>query len=261
MNKIFLSKNRIYSGSLILVNKEHPFYENSTDSMVPVLEGSPILLKRQATALLSTLMDEIHGWRHIAPVSGWRSFPEQQEIWNDTLKKNGLEFTQKYVALPGHSEHQTGLAIDLGLKQDKIDFICPEFPYTGICQRFRKHSAAHGFIERYPSGKEHITGIGHEPWHFRYVGVPHSEIMSENDLTLEEYIHFIKEYRYSRNPYLIKVGNQEVFVSYIPADHTKDTELEVDPLAPYSISGNNTDGFILTEWRESYAYKRTLWRA
>lgn len=64
------------------------------------------------------------------------------------LQENGTEFTAKFVAMPGHSEHQTGLAIDLGLRQPDIDFIRPAFPYEGICQKFRELAPAFGFIER-----------------------------------------------------------------------------------------------------------------
>ncbi len=60
-----------------------------------------------------------------------------------------------------------------------------------ICQTFREKAAKYGFILRYPAGKEHITGIGHEPWHFRYVGVPHAEIMASEGLTLVEYTDFL----------------------------------------------------------------------
>ncbi|MFQ9411875.1 MAG: D-alanyl-D-alanine carboxypeptidase family protein [Evtepia gabavorous] len=59
-------------------------------------------------------MAAIGGWKEIVPVSGWRALEEQQAIWEDSLAENGLPFTQTYVAYPGHSEHQTGLAIDLG---------------------------------------------------------------------------------------------------------------------------------------------------
>ena len=109
-------------------------------------------------------------------------------IYTDSLRENGPEFTAKFVAMPGHSEHLTGLAIDLGLRQPKIDFIRPAFPYEGICQKFRELAPAYGFIERYPKGKEHITGIAHEPWHFRYVGTPYSETMAFKGMTLEEYL-------------------------------------------------------------------------
>ena len=95
--------------------------------------------------------------------------------------------TRKFVAYPGCSEHQTGLAIDLGANLPEIDFICPEFPDTGIFGKFREKAADFGFIERYPKGKEAVTGIGAEPWHFRYVGVPHAAVMKAGGLVLEEY--------------------------------------------------------------------------
>ena len=81
------------------------------------------------------------------------------------------------MALPGCSEHQTGLAIDLGKAAGYIDFIRPAFPYDGVCGRFRRLAARYGFIERYQRGKEEVTGISAEPWHFRYVGAPHAQLM------------------------------------------------------------------------------------
>ena len=61
-------------------------------------------------------------------------------------------------------------------------------PYEGICQRFRELAPLYGFIERYPANKEAVTGIAHEPWHFRYVGRPHAQRMTDLGLTLEEYL-------------------------------------------------------------------------
>lgn len=175
--------------SLVLVNLAHAFPPDTAPDLVPVHPDYPqLLLEREAVEALSRLMERLDGWRSIVPVSGWRSMEEQTQIYNDSLAENGLAFTQKYVALPGHSEHQTGLAIDLGLKGESIDFIRPDFPYEGICQTFRELAPAYGFIERYPAGKEAVTGIAHEPWHFRYVGIPHAENMARLGLTLEEYL-------------------------------------------------------------------------
>lgn len=262
MNTLSLPNARIHAGSLILVNREHRYISDENAALEPVLENlSSVLMQRRAVVLLANLMDEIQGWGSIVPISGWRSFWEQQKIWEDTLRESGRVFTEKYVAIPGHSEHQTGLAIDLGLKQEKIDFICPDFPYEGICQRFRQKASGYGFIERYPAGKESITGIGHEPWHFRYVGVPHAEIMVKSSLTLEEYIDFIKQFPYGRMAYRIRLGGQEVSVSYLKAEQADRTRLELDGTTPHSISGNNTDGFILTEWRQADGCKTELQRA
>lgn len=175
--------------SLVLVNSQHAYSPDTEQDLIPVHESHPnILLERKAAYALSRIMEQIDGWQYIVPVSGWRSLEEQLEIYADSLRGNGPQFTAKFVAMPGHSEHQTGLAIDLGLLQPDIDFIRPAFPYEGICQKFRELAPAYGFIERYPAGKEAITGIAHEPWHFRYVGIPHAEKITRLGLTLEEYL-------------------------------------------------------------------------
>ena len=176
-------------GDLVLVNGTFPCPPGLPEApLVPVhpADGG-ILMTRRAAAMLNALMEELGGWADILPVSGWRSQAEQRAIWDDSMAENGEEFTRKFVARPGHSEHQTGLAIDLGLRGEEVDFIRPEFPYEGICQAFRARMARYGFIQRYPAGKERITGIAHEPWHFRYVGTPHAQLMTERGLTLEEY--------------------------------------------------------------------------
>lgn len=258
MKQLLLTREKIYTGSLILVNREHGLHMASQDRPAAFLEGTPeVLLDRIAGARLSQLMQEIDGWRQIVPVSGWRSQEEQQHIWDDSLRENGTEFTRKFVALPGHSEHQTGLAIDLGLRQEHVDFICPEFPCTGICQTFREEAPKYGFILRYPAGKEAVTGIGHEPWHFRYVGTPHAEIMTKHGLCLEEYTDFLKQFAFRSKPYLFADEQQSFFISYIRAEETQSL-LELPENLACTVSGNNTDGFILTEWRPRNAYQRQL---
>ncbi len=252
MKTITLKKELIYAGNLIVVNARHPYREGIKQRVLsPVnAETSSILLENHVIKLLSSLMDRLNGWKEIAAVSGWRSVREQQEIYAHSLKENGKDYTEKFVALPGFSEHQTGLAIDLALKQEHIDFICPEFPYTGVCQSFRQTAISYGFIERYPQGKESITGISHEPWHFRYVGAPHAEIMKNHGFVLEEYVLFLKSHPYGEAPYLYRKDDMCVYVSYLKANKITDTHFEIDDDVPYSVSGNNIDGFIITEWRK-----------
>lgn len=258
MKQLLLTSEKIHTGSLILVNRRHGLQAASQDCPVQVLEDTPgVFLDRIAGIRLSQLMQEIDGWRQIVPVSGWRSQEEQQHIWDNSLRENGTEFTRKFVALPGHSEHQTGLAIDLGRRQEHVDFICPEFPCTGICQTFLETAPKYGFILRYPSGKESVTGIGHEPWHFRYVGTPHAEIMTEHRLCLEEYTDFLKQFASRSNPYLFADGKQTFLISYIKAEE-KQTLLELPENLACTVSGNNADGFILTEWRPQNAHQRQL---
>ncbi len=188
MSWLSLGKKPVFTGSLVLVNARYGLDGDAAqERLVPVRPESSVLLDREAAQALDRLMAELDGWRFITPVSGWRSMAEQTALYTRSLRENGLEFTAKFVARPGHSEHQTGLAIDLGLTKEHIDFICPDFPYTGICQTFRERAADYGFVERYPAGKEAVTGIAHEPWHFRYVGVPHAGYMAQRGWTLEEY--------------------------------------------------------------------------
>lgn len=250
MKTVTLKNDAIHTGDLILVNANHPYLDTvAKRTLLSVnADADNVLLDNNAVKHLSCLMDRINGWGQIAAVSGWRSMQEQTEIYTDSLKDNGKSFTKKFVALPGHSEHQTGLAIDLALKQEHIDFICPDFPYTGICQTFRRNAISYGFVERYPENKENITGIAHEPWHFRYVGVPHAEIMADNGFVLEEYISFLKNFPRGQTHYFHKTRNKCITISYLEADRTADTQLEIDESAPYSVSGNNVDGFIVTEY-------------
>ena len=82
----------------------------------------------------------------------------------------------------------------MGLKRKMLQRKASPFLYDGICKEFRREMAAYGFVERYPKGKEEITGIGHEPWHFRYVGVPHARFMEERNITLGEYLELLRQY-------------------------------------------------------------------
>ena len=251
MKIVTLKQDLIHTGNLILVNADYPYKENLAHYILqPVsLTVNKISLESHAVKHLSNIMDKLNCWEQITAVSGWRSMREQQQIYLQSLKDHGISFTNKFVALPGHSEHQTGLAIDLALKKECIDFLCPDFPYTGVCQTFRQNAISYGFIERYPQGKASITGIAHEPWHFRYVGLPHAEIMTKHSLVLEEYIDFLKDYPYGEKYYSYNIKDTCTMVSYLKANKGTNTPFKIDNHIPYSISGNNIDGFIITEWR------------
>lgn len=235
----------IHNGLLILVNAEHPIQHMERPALAPAVPGSDILLDTRAAAMLSGLISRIGAAGEIVPVSGWRSEAEQREIWDGSMSESGEEFTRKYVALPGCSEHQTGLAIDLALRVDNIDFIRPEFRYDGVCGRFRALAADYGFVERYQGGKEGVTGIAAEPWHFRYVGRPHARIMCEMGLCLEEYVEYLRAYPYPER--LLEVRG-EVYEAEVGFAGARDT-LGL-PDAPYQVSGNNVDGYIYTLWRK-----------
>ena len=140
--QLTLDRAQIFEGSLVLVNPTHPIRREGLVELVPADPGYPrVLLERRTAGLLQACLQSIRARGAIVPVSGWRSRREQQEIWDDTLRQQGEEFTRSYVALPGCSEHQTGLAIDLGAAAEHIDFIRPEFPAEGVCGNFRRVAA------------------------------------------------------------------------------------------------------------------------
>ena len=171
--------------TLLLVNAAHPFSAAPPDDLVPATANASVLLRREAAEQLQRALAHIDAGQSILPIDGFRSHEAQAQLYASSLKENGTDFTQKFVAPSGASEHETGLAIDLARNTPPIDPICPHFPEEGICQTFRKIAPRFGFIERYPAGKEQITGIAHEPWHFRYVGTPHARLMTVSGFCLE----------------------------------------------------------------------------
>ena len=129
MKTIELKKEKVNCGNLLLVNAEYPLKNNNAESLIPSdIRFPDILMKRDAAYVLQLVLEKICAGNSIVPVSGYRSLDEQFDIWNVSLRDNGEDFTRKYVALPNHSEHQTGLAIDLGLNEKEIDF--PIFPMS-----------------------------------------------------------------------------------------------------------------------------------
>ena len=122
--------------------------------------------------------------------STYRSVARQQEIWDEYEEKEGKEYVQKYVAVPGYSEHHTGLAIDICIAKngkiinDNDEMLKQKKTFAKIHERL----AEFGFILRYPDGKDDITGYSYEPWHFRYVGKKAAQEISSHEMTLEEYL-------------------------------------------------------------------------
>ncbi len=113
--------------------------------------------------------------------SSYRSYQDQVDIQEEYRKLYGDNYVLKYVARPGYSEHQTGLAFDIGSKNSNVFANSKE--YTWMLENAYKY----GFILRFPKKYEHITGFRSEPWHYRYVGTKISKYIWENDITLEEY--------------------------------------------------------------------------
>lgn len=241
MRTVVCTGEDLHRGPLVLINARHPLRAAPPD-LAAVDRAGRVLLERRAARLLDHCIARVGGEGEIVPVSGWRSGAEQRRLWDRSMAEHGPDFTRRYVAAPDCSEHQTGLAVDLGRAAPVIDEIRPDFPDRGACGAFRRTAAQYGFVLRYGGGKETLTGIAHEPWHFRYVGVPHAQLMEEYGLCLEEYADFLR-----RGPYTRRLpGRRVVQVSYVPCRGER-TELEV-PEGCCQISGDNDAGFVVTAW-------------
>lgn len=125
-------------------------------------------------------------------VSGYRSYERQKQIYNYEVIHSGQEAAEQVVAVPGYSEHQSGLAMDIS--GASVDYkLVEDFGEKPEGQWLAENAHKFGFILRYPKGKEDITGYSYEPWHFRYVGGEVASYIYENDLTLEEYFNIVKK--------------------------------------------------------------------
>jgi len=186
------------SGLLWLVNKDNMLPTNFEPAKLDDHKG--IKLHAEAKEAFEQMLkamqsDSVHG---LKLQSAYRTFNYQQTVFNKRVK----EFTKKgysridaeieastSVQPPGASEHQLGLALDVTLDGSLTE----AFGETPAGKWLEEHSHEHGFIIRYPSEKTDVTQIVYEPWHLRYVGIPHSLIIKNLDLTLEEYLNYIIE--------------------------------------------------------------------
>ena len=119
----------------------------------------------------------------ITVMSAYRTYEYQQSLYNRYLAIDGQELTDTYSARAGHSEHQTGLAVDVYNKSKPYT----EFEKTQEFYWMKENSYKYGYILRYPKDKEFITGYQYEPWHYRYVGVEIATYLYKNNLTYDEY--------------------------------------------------------------------------
>ena len=121
--------------------------------------------------------------------SGYRSSSYQQVILEKLIEEKGME-AYKLVALPGMSEHQTGLTLDIF---SKLNNNKNTFKDTDTAKWLEDNSYRFGFILRYPEDKVNVTGYSYEAWHFRYVGKEIAKYIHENNITFEEYYAFFIE--------------------------------------------------------------------
>ena len=246
---ISVSDDDMTRGDLILVNAwhEHTFggegeivslYHNEEKSSSYGLATSSISCSHDILSHLNDFIDDYAAATEDDRVilnAGYRTYSEQEEILKDRIESDGEEEAYKYVALPGQSEHHTGLSLDIASGGANYDSMW-----------MPQHCHLYGFVQRYRADKQEITGISSEYWHYRYVGIPHAEIMMAGNLCLEEYIDLLHMYSYE-HPFEYSAADGENYVIYYtPCEYDGETEIKVPRGSVYSVSGDNVSGFIVT---------------
>ena len=125
---------------------------------------------------------------NLTAFSTYRSYDYQKGLFDRYVKKNGVKEANRFSARPGQSEHQTGLAFDVGEVGKQKQWARQAFGNTNAGKWIAKNAHHSGFIVRYPKGKEAVTGYIYEPWHLRYVGKELATKVYKSGLTLEEYL-------------------------------------------------------------------------
>lgn len=181
---------------LVLVNGEHRLPDGFEDTVeiisVENTQGKVIQIEKKTYQAFLQLRKDL--WENdglqAELLSAYRSVASQERIFQRRLAEFGAEYTYKYVALPGHSEHHTGFAIDVSFFVDGKVIRGTEnlLSIDHLFQVAHKKLAQYGFILRYPKNKEAVTKIGYEPWHFRYIDSPEiAKNISDAAICFEEY--------------------------------------------------------------------------
>ncbi len=258
----------VYNGALMLVNHDEPF-RGSEEGLVSLYEvklnadshsfsvrDAELLVRQSVADHLVEMFDDFFEETfddNLLVLSGYRSKERQQELYDEEqeeLKEQEEQDEQDdtstdeppRVAKAGYSEHQTGYCVDMSLLGDD------EYDGTGVYAWINEHCYEYGFILRYPEEKTSITQIQYEPWHYRYVGQPHAYYMTSGRLCLEEYMELLKEYPYDGEHLTITNHDGKIYeVYYVEASTSFGTTMVPVPGSlSYEVSGNNSDGFIVT---------------
>lgn len=167
-----------YVNNILIANKKFPLPDDFTPGESK--EARAAFEEMAAEAKLSSF--------NLTAFSTYRSYDYQVTLYNRYADRDGIEAADRYSARPGYSEHQTGLAFDIGEVNHEKHWASSSFGATEAGKWLLANAHRYGFILRYPEHKEDITGYMHEAWHYRYVGKPLSEEIFKKNITLEEYL-------------------------------------------------------------------------
>lgn len=245
-----------FRGEMILVNNDTQYFTGNEELVninqqlnadgcdIFVANDNNMQVCKPMVSSLEKLLNDFYlatNINDVVIISGYRTQDKQQQLYDDDLKKTGLDYSE-LVAKPGFSEHQTGYAVDFTTETTW------DYDGQGDYKWIDENCWKYGLILRYPEDKISLTKIKYEPWHYRYVGKCHAYFMYTNKMCMEEYMKLLKGYTYEGNHLAITDGDGEEYeVYFVPSDDgSETTSVPVPANADYDISGNNEDGFIVT---------------
>ena len=208
----------LYDEPLLIANAGNPLPSNYVPELVTIPKSYPAnRVGMQLTPETFDAFERMYADAYTAVgrrchvISAYRSYQKQQSLFDEDIARyramgydrdTAIRLTAQATQYPGCSEHQLGLSIDIGELSNS-------FAYTALGKWLTTHAHEYGFILRYPADKVEITGISHEAWHFRYVGIGHATYIYEHGLCLEEYVELQKQAQQAAVDYAASVPAEQ----------------------------------------------------
>lgn len=252
---IVKTRRDLYNGNLQLINGSHGYLFREMEQLVEVqtnknksykLIDTKMKLNREMLHALNDMMKEFEeatGKHDMIITSGYRTLADQGEVLQEKINLWGEEEALRWAMLPGYSEHHSGYAVDMSIYTDQGNYI--KYKGQGEYAWINQNCYKYGFIRRYTEEKKKITGVSDEQWHYRYIGVPHSYVVTAKNFCLEEYMNYLKQFTFDKVHLRVESTNGTYEIYFVPLEG-KDISVPVPSNKAYTIFGNNEDGFIVT---------------
>lgn len=258
---VVCTEDDLHRGDLLLVNRTAPYDASLcigeiTDvrsaRVTEIQEGSYALpigraLLQTLEALQTDMQGEMKDGVRLLINDSYRSAQAQQATIDEYLGLYGQAYVDKYVSPVGCSEHHTALAADLSFYDLSTGAVLATTSAEAAAHYawLLENCPRYGLILRYTPEKEAITGYSAESWHFRFVGDPHAAYITSHGLALEEYLQELRSTSFHQRLFIETDRGRQYSVYYTPVTGSE-TQVPVPEDKPYTLSGNNVDGFIVT---------------
>lgn len=193
-DEVIIKESDISKEELILINK---FYKLSEDVTFDDLKSVSLSYSYSGNKLRKIALDKFIEMYNAAKneslsliiTASYRSYENQENLYNSNLSYGGKKYADKVGARAGHSDHQSGLSIDI----TKYGSFLKDFETTPEFTWLQENAYKYGFILRYPKDKAYLTGFDYEPWHYRYVGIDVATKIYNENITFDEYYAYYIE--------------------------------------------------------------------